>query len=94
MKIHLIYNHPVDDPYVLREPRGELFINIRMQSHEGLSWSMLDNSGDLISLMGFLLLKVLKTKVLVPERGSELCAVRGKMQRGRKPLLPAQLPLI
>lgn len=90
----MIYNHPVDDPYVLKEPRGELFINIRMQSHEGLSWSMLDNSGDLISLMGFLLLKVLKTKVLVPECGSELCAMGRKMQRGRKSLLPTQLPLI
>lgn len=55
---------------------------------------MLDNGGDLISLLGFLLLKVLKTKVLAPECGSELCAVGRKMQRGRKPLLPAQLPLI
>lgn len=37
-----------------------MFVNIRMQSHEGLGWSVLDNCEDLISLVGFLLLKVLK----------------------------------
>lgn len=56
-----------------------MFVNIRMQSHEGLGWSVLDNCEDLISLVGFLLLKV-----LVPESGSELRALRSKMQRSRK----------
>lgn len=39
-----------------------MFINIRMRNHESLGRLLLDSHGDLISLMGFWLLKVLKTR--------------------------------